>query len=830
MYKRTLAGIIAGTIVFGCTAINLPTSAEGGNYNMQVNVNLDGTKTSISPYIYGINNTEGSTSLKNVTTTALRAGGNRYTAYNWETNWSNAGSDWKNSSDTNMGDVSNGPAYQARQLSSQAEKAGVDYKILGLEMAGYVSADKNGTVSESEAAPSSRWNKLEFRKNSELSLEPDLTDDSVYMDEYINYIVQTLGDSTTSTGIQGYLLDNEPALWDSTHSLIHSENFTNEELVSKSVELAKVIKEIDPNAEVYGPAFWGMLPCINAAETGDSFSDSGWDAVKSNYNWYADYYLEQMKKADKECGTRLLDCFDVHYYAQDCSTEDGILQAARSLYDEDYVENSWLQPYYGKYFPFLPNLQKSIDEYYPGTKLTISEYNLGNISNEASTGSSVVTALAETEALGAFAMNNVYLATYWGTMSECPYVQSAINLYTNYDGNGSSFGDTLIESTTEDLSKAAVFSSINGSNENKVTICLSNKSKTDSEVATISLNNATVDYQSATIYAITQDNSEIRVIDVQNGITNNTVQVELPALSVAQIVVSTERSEASITQEPNTTTKEVTYQLSELSESENGYISIPLTDTEHLTKIILDYNAYSTEGSSYYSGGGGLCFNHFIADGTTEETWACKSFTFKSGVSQTTVEWDNTFSVPEGDSSVEQTGITNDTYIEFQPNWWKYSEKSDSGADISVNYNTVTLVYEYDEDEEPAITTTTETSTTTTTEVITTTTELTTTSEITTTEKETTDEITTTTTETTETTITKENIDSVLYGDMNLDQSVDLSDVIVLNKIVAQLITPTEQQSANGDLDTNSTIDATDGSILLKYNIHVITALPYTLN
>lgn len=30
---------------------------------------------------------------------AVRAGGNRYSAYNWETNASNAGADWKNISD-----------------------------------------------------------------------------------------------------------------------------------------------------------------------------------------------------------------------------------------------------------------------------------------------------------------------------------------------------------------------------------------------------------------------------------------------------------------------------------------------------------------------------------------------------------------------------------------------------------------------------------------------------------------------------------------------------------------------------------------------------------
>ena len=61
---------------------------------------------SISPYIYGSNS-----GITNVTNTLYRSGGNRLTAYNWETNWSNAGSDYLYENDTLMGDVTNGPGW-----------------------------------------------------------------------------------------------------------------------------------------------------------------------------------------------------------------------------------------------------------------------------------------------------------------------------------------------------------------------------------------------------------------------------------------------------------------------------------------------------------------------------------------------------------------------------------------------------------------------------------------------------------------------------------------------------------------------------------------------
>lgn len=688
--------LTAMVLVVTSVPVTFNVAAADNSYNMNVTVNLSGEKKEISPYIYGINQYGNVNNYKNVKVNAVRQGGNRYTGYNWETNWSNAGEDWVNSSDTNIGDVSDGAGYAAKKLSQECKEYNVPYKITTLQMAGYVSADKDGTVKENEKAPSKRWNEVVFRKNGKLSLTPDLTDNKVYMDEYVNYLVQTLGNAKTSTGIQGYSLDNEPFLWNDTHPLNHPEEAGCNELIEKSIELAKVVKDIDPDAEVFGPALWGMLPCIMAGNSG-SFVDPEWEKVKNNYDWYVDYYLESMANAEKETGTRLLDVFDVHYYAQDCATDDAKLQAARSLYDPTYVENSWLQPYYGKYYPFLTRLQESIEKYYPGTKLAVSEYNLADISNEKVTGKSVVSAIAETEALGAFAMNDVYFATYWGTLPDCPYVESAINLYTNYDGNGASFGDTLVESETEDLSKAASFASINGKDDSEVTVVLSNKDKTNSEKAVIDITGSSSDYQSAVVYAITQDSSEIRIIDVQNNVAGNKIEVELPPLSVAQIVISDEKTDKTVYEAPDVTTKTTEYNFNELDEK-NGAKIIPLGDREHLKEIVLSVNSYSKEGSSYYSGGGGLCFNNIkLKDGTTA-SWACKNYSYSNGVSEIVIPFDDEFIMPDekGSNVNVQGSVTEDT-AELQTGWWAFSEKQgDSGSDVVIDYTKVTLVYEYD--------------------------------------------------------------------------------------------------------------------------------------
>ena len=153
--KKTIAFLTALTLLTGaCSAA--PVSAAG-SYDMKVTVDLADSGKAISPLIFGINEYGHQDDLKKVTVNAVRQGGNRMTAYNWETNASNAGSDWKYSSDNNLS-TSEAPADCVQQLSAEGKKYGIDYKLTTLQLAGYVAADKDGTVTEAEAAPSKRWN------------------------------------------------------------------------------------------------------------------------------------------------------------------------------------------------------------------------------------------------------------------------------------------------------------------------------------------------------------------------------------------------------------------------------------------------------------------------------------------------------------------------------------------------------------------------------------------------------------------------------------------------------------------------------------------------
>ncbi len=511
---------------------------------ISVTVDVNASRTPISPLIYGINN---SSYLDDVSVNAVRQGGNRYTAYNWETNFSNAGADWQHYSDAGVTsgydpELAAKPGACTLRLSADALANGGCYKLATIQTAGYAAGDDGGTVTEAETAPSARWKEVRAFKGSVFSLQPDTSDDYVYMDEYVNYLVQTLGDASTAAGIQAYSLDNEPGLWNETHPRLHPEQPTCAEIIEKSIEFASAVKSVDPKAEVFAPALYGMGTFMNLKESPD------WAEYAADYDWYISCYLDHMARAEQEKGQRLLDVLDVHYYSDaigegDCrvtncmdSAHTGCvaarLQAPRSLYDPDYLENSWIAKWYPQFLPVLPLIRSSIDTYYPGTKLAVTEYNFGG-------GDHISGALAQADVLGIFAENEVYMAALWPLSQNIDYQLSAMELYTNYDGRGASFGDTLIPSSVSDRSLASSYAAIHGEAEDVVTLVLMNKSLTSEQNAEIILNSE-VSYRSAAVYGLTEEASSIRLMGAVEEIRDNQFTLCLPPLSVVQVEISAE--------------------------------------------------------------------------------------------------------------------------------------------------------------------------------------------------------------------------------------------------------------------------------------------------
>lgn len=502
---------------------------------VQFTINTHAQRHAISPFIYGTNqNMNGSERF-----TAFRQGGNRMTGYNWENNFSNAGSDWYHSSDNYLTWVVGIPSSQERipgivvtRFAEQNNASGAK-SLVTLQMAGYVARDGRQTVSEAQTAPSVRWREVKFRKQAPFSLNPDTTDAFVYMDEQVHFLINRYGRSSEG-GIWGYSLDNEPALWPFTHPRIHPSAPTYREISDKGIILSHAVKQLDPDALIFGPVLYGISAYIDFQGAPDKSTEG------AGYDWFISYYLHRMKQASDTCGIRLLDVLDLHWYPeargdnritdQNATTSADIqarLQAPRTLWDTGYYENSWIGQWRKEYLPLIPYIKKSINTYYPGTRLAFTEYTYGG-------GNHISGGLAQADVLGIFGKYGIFAAMHWLTGAS-DYISAGFRLFRNYDGNGGSFGDTSVFSSTSDKVNSSVYASVTGPTDSSLHIVVINKNTTSSISGTFSISAGT-NYQACKIWGMNKNSTSLYYAG-SYAVTGNSFTITIPALTAYHIVL-----------------------------------------------------------------------------------------------------------------------------------------------------------------------------------------------------------------------------------------------------------------------------------------------------
>ena len=97
--------------------------------------------------------------------------------------------------------------------------------------------------------------------------------------------------------------------------------------------------------------------------------------------------------------------------------------------------------------------------------------------------------------------------------------------------------------------------------------------------------------------------------------------------------------------------------------------------------------------------------------------------------------------------------------------------------------------------------------------------------------KATTNKTTASTTTTTKQTTTatngpKPSVKASLYGDVNLDGHVDITDAVLLNKKVAGVVILNDQQYANADCCTDDGVGQADSTVLLQFLVSIVRTLP----
>jgi hypothetical protein len=549
--------ICVGVINFTRIAFAITPDNPGGG-SVQFTVNTSQGVHAISPYIYGMNSATGSTLT--ISPKLDRLGGNRWTGYNWETNASNAGIDWYNQSDNYLvnGDQNTAPGEAVRRALVPAA-ANNRALIVTVPTAGYVAADAaNTSVTAAQTAPSSRWLQVVAKKPAiagPISLTPNEGDGFVYTDEFVNWVEHT----KTPTQPIFYSLDNEPGLWNETHPRLHPSDPTFAELSGKTIAHAEAIKSINPNAIVLGGVGYGwndFTTLQGAPDVTTSPAHAGGDQT-GEMNFY-EYLLKEVRQQEVAQGRTLMDAIDVHWYPEaqgggqrittlDSSNPDVVaarVQAPRSLWDPSYIETSWISQW-STHQPgqsgvpgpvtLLPRLQRDIDEFKPGTKITMTEYNYGGTSD-------ISGAIAQADALGVFGKQNVFAATFWSLYSDndSRFVEGAFKMFLNYNGAGGAFGDTSVTSATTNLSQTSIHASIDSSNPNRMVIVAINR--TGSAVTTgLAVTHDRV-FDHAEVYQLTDDpnpNASYQIVRASDINLNllNAFQYTLPAWSVSTLVL-----------------------------------------------------------------------------------------------------------------------------------------------------------------------------------------------------------------------------------------------------------------------------------------------------
>jgi fibronectin type 3 domain-containing protein len=522
-----------------------------------VTITIDPTNThAISPYIYGTNFYSGNTGAPPLLTFD-RDGGNRWTAYNWETNASNAGSDYLYENDDYLSS-SNVAAEAVRSFIAGDQADGLA-SLVTFQLQGLVSADESGPVSVANPPDLTRFKTVVDKKSTVSSapftLTPVTTDANVYMDEFIWALDQkfsAMGIFGTSAPHPTFIdLDNEPELWNSTHLEVQGPNpVTSDNYIAKTITLTEALKDQFPNVVIFGPVHYGFQGIYNW--------QGELNATPNGTNWFPDKYLTAIKAASTAYGKPLVDVYDFHWYAEDYDVNGTrildltgttltdaqvqlIVQSPRNLWDPAWNDagnsNPWIYNELGQTpINILGRLQAKINAENPGMKLAVTEYESGGFNHIAGT-------IAQADNLGIFGMQSVFAASFWPPNGTYSYALAGFRAYRGFDGASACFGDTSLQATSSDVSSVMVYASLDSGTPGRAVFVAINRS-TSAKVTAISgqsVSGTAHIYQMTAASAQTQVSGGSQVQPVAAGtmaVSGTSFTITLPALSVTTIDVN----------------------------------------------------------------------------------------------------------------------------------------------------------------------------------------------------------------------------------------------------------------------------------------------------
>jgi fibronectin type 3 domain-containing protein len=545
--------VVSAVNASGESANSAQASATPAGVAPNVTITITPTQTKpISPWIYGINFYSGITGAP-PQLTFDRDGGNRWTAYNWETNASNAGSDFEYENDDFLSS-STVPAEAVRSFIAGDQSNGLA-SLITVQLQGLVAGDESGPVSVTNPPDLSRFKQVVDQKSTVSSvpftLTPPTTDANVYMDEF----AWALDQKFSGMGIFGtnpahptfVSLDNEPELWNSTHLEVQGPNpVTSDNYIAKTITLTEALKDQFPNMVIFGPVHYGFQGIYNW--------QGELSATPSGANWFPDKYLNALGTASVSYGKALVDVYDFHWYVEEYDANGNraidlssttltdaqvqlIVQSPRALWDPTFTDstnsNPWIYEELGNTpINLLGRLQAKINSEFPGMKISITEYENGGWNHIAGT-------IAQADNLGIFGAQGLFAASFWPPNGTYPYALAGFRAFRDFDGAGANFGDTSLQSNSSNVQNVVVYASADSSTPGRFVFVAINRSTT-SQVTAItgqSLSGTARLFQMTA--ASTQGQSPIQPVSIGTmPASGSSLTITLPPLSVTTIEVN----------------------------------------------------------------------------------------------------------------------------------------------------------------------------------------------------------------------------------------------------------------------------------------------------
>jgi hypothetical protein len=525
-FRAACSRLAAALILLAVTGVSAP---RAGAQTPTLTVDAAGNPHPINPDIYGIANYGlDANYAKEIQVPNIRWGGDGTTRYNWQVDSSNAGFDWYF-----MGGGASTPVVpsaSADLMVNTYKAASNAHTLLTIPIIPWVnkSAAWNCSFPVSVYGAQQSTNPYVHPNgdncgNSIASNGTQLLDTNVYANHidntpalqqgWVQHMITTFG-TAANGGVPYYQLDNEPGGWSNTHRDVEPVQPDYDTIISLGQQYAAMIKQTDPSAKVFGPV---------------DFTLGGWIGTPSNQNnlLAGQYYLQQMAAYDAANHQRILDYFDEHYYGGG-STDALELADTRSLWDPTYNSGTWVEQFYfDGPMNLLPRFQGWIQTYYPGTKLSISEYSFAMGTNP------LVDMLTETDVLGIYGRQGLDFANMWNVPKPTDPLAYSFRIFRNFDGAGGQFGDTSVNSTSTDQDQLSVYGALRSS-DGALTVVAINKTTgaIQTSLALANFNSTS----SAAVYTYSNANLAQIIAGTPVSVASNSITYNFPAYSATVFV------------------------------------------------------------------------------------------------------------------------------------------------------------------------------------------------------------------------------------------------------------------------------------------------------